>query len=398
MKYTIEGFSQKKLIEFDFDMSDALILRWFIDFSASGRMKKIVCEKSVYYLVRYQGILTDLPLLKITSIKGLSKRFDKYVSKGLIAKTYRRIGNGTDTYFCCTPLITSLQYDEEIKQSTVVSIKEIRQEPQLPSDDNCNQSMGTTVPIKEIRQEPQLPSDGNYNICQTGTTVLVALNTNSSTSTKETTTTLLSTEHRQHQLIFLQVEIKKYFNPALFSSSFWNELHTFLYSLHKSTISPDIITEYIQFVYDRTISKKPNSTVNYFYSIICKDFMIQLFFQYLHDKNAKRKGVHFSQNKQTEYECPVCGIKHDTYINCPECGLPEGNRTDAKYIILQKKVYALDSESKIKLEKELTTLLSQTNGEFSFASIKELNKKSIPIYAAYGINIADDECLENNTD
>ena len=42
MKYTIEGFAQDKLIELELDVSDALILRWFIDFAGTGNMKRLI--------------------------------------------------------------------------------------------------------------------------------------------------------------------------------------------------------------------------------------------------------------------------------------------------------------------------------------------------------------------
>lgn len=86
MKYTIEGFSQEKLVQLSLDTADALILRWFVDFSGSGNMKRIFFNNTIYYLVLYKGILEDLPILGITSTKAIGNRFDKYVQKGLLKK------------------------------------------------------------------------------------------------------------------------------------------------------------------------------------------------------------------------------------------------------------------------------------------------------------------------
>lgn len=33
MKYTLEGLDQEKLLEYELDITDALFIRWFIDFS-----------------------------------------------------------------------------------------------------------------------------------------------------------------------------------------------------------------------------------------------------------------------------------------------------------------------------------------------------------------------------
>ena len=38
MKYSIEGFSQKRLIENNLGLKDSYILRWLVDFSKSGKM------------------------------------------------------------------------------------------------------------------------------------------------------------------------------------------------------------------------------------------------------------------------------------------------------------------------------------------------------------------------
>ena len=49
MKYTIEGFAQDKLLELQLDVSDALILRWFIDFAGTGNMKRLIHDHQIYY-------------------------------------------------------------------------------------------------------------------------------------------------------------------------------------------------------------------------------------------------------------------------------------------------------------------------------------------------------------
>ena len=63
MKYTIHGFSQKMAIEMGLKIDDLLLLRWFVDFMGTNRMKKFFVEDECFYWVRYDSILEDLPIL-----------------------------------------------------------------------------------------------------------------------------------------------------------------------------------------------------------------------------------------------------------------------------------------------------------------------------------------------
>lgn len=65
MKYTIEGFDQMTAIELGLDVVDLAILRWFVDFSQTGKMVKMTCSGAEYCWVNYKGILEDMPILNI---------------------------------------------------------------------------------------------------------------------------------------------------------------------------------------------------------------------------------------------------------------------------------------------------------------------------------------------
>lgn len=84
MKYTIEGFSQKLLIDYGLDISDALILRWFVDFQP--KMAKINDNGKDYLWVKYQAVIEDLPALGINNKQVIARRFDKFVKSGIMEK------------------------------------------------------------------------------------------------------------------------------------------------------------------------------------------------------------------------------------------------------------------------------------------------------------------------
>ena len=132
MKYTIEGFDQKQLISYSLDACDALILRWFIDFSVSGKMKKTIRGRKIFYLVRYQSIIDDLPILGIENPRNIGRRFDKFVSCGLLEKEIIREGTGTQTIFCPTDKVNALSY----KENNVLKVSEstIRENTTVPEN------------------------------------------------------------------------------------------------------------------------------------------------------------------------------------------------------------------------------------------------------------------------
>ena len=76
MKFTILGFSQPAAYDLGLDVNDLAILRWFIDFKESGYMNKKVIDGKEFYLVIYDYVLEDLPILymkKMLFIEGLKK-------------------------------------------------------------------------------------------------------------------------------------------------------------------------------------------------------------------------------------------------------------------------------------------------------------------------------------
>ena len=72
MKYTIEGFDQQQLVNWNLDTNDALILRWLVDFFD---------ENESFY--DYDKIVNDLPILNINK-QSIQKRIKRYISAELL--------------------------------------------------------------------------------------------------------------------------------------------------------------------------------------------------------------------------------------------------------------------------------------------------------------------------
>ena len=90
MKYTIEGFSQHKLVEFGLDSIDALILRWYVDFLP--KMSSTIHDGVEYRWVKYQAVIDDLPILGINNKNNIARRFDKFVNCSIMNKFVNKKG------------------------------------------------------------------------------------------------------------------------------------------------------------------------------------------------------------------------------------------------------------------------------------------------------------------
>ena len=68
MQYSFLGFSVSKMMELNLDMKDMAILRYFVDFRETGKMKTEIIKGRSYYWVNYNSMVDEMPFL------GLGKR------------------------------------------------------------------------------------------------------------------------------------------------------------------------------------------------------------------------------------------------------------------------------------------------------------------------------------
>ncbi len=74
MKWSIEGFQQIPMVAAGMDAADAVILRWLVDIIGTGKIVYREIDGKVYYWIRYEALLGDLPILRITDLSALRKR------------------------------------------------------------------------------------------------------------------------------------------------------------------------------------------------------------------------------------------------------------------------------------------------------------------------------------
>lgn len=347
MKYTIEGFAQDQLIELELDVLDALILRWFIDFAGTGNMKRLIHDHQIYYYVKYSGIISDLPVLGISSTKGIGKRFDRYVDKKLLAKTVQRQGNGTLLFFAPTRKLLELQYN--FTMGTVVPFVEsppnlkdgyIQNELDFETDtgnktpekeekngekqqdtektDDSRTLKGTGVPISTtkgtpvaFRKEPQFPSERNSSS--------LALN-NSSTRNSSTTDSLTTeSENNSDSLDSAVAVLKKAFakkiSTEVFSADFWDKTSTFL---SDQNLTVETIPRYVNFLFEYAKKNNPRNLTHYLYKTAATDYMVAEFqaAEINHTASAEVQ----EQKQKKRHSCALC-LDIFEGSECPTCGL-----------------------------------------------------------------------------
>ena len=98
MKYSIHGFFQPRAVELGLTNDDLLVLRWFVDFAGTDKMKKIIEPDGIYYWVNYSTILNDLPVLGITKDRLRRKHFKKLCDCGILKHKHIKQG-GSFSYY-----------------------------------------------------------------------------------------------------------------------------------------------------------------------------------------------------------------------------------------------------------------------------------------------------------
>ena len=84
MKFTHLGFSQRVAIDIGLDDKDLAILRWFVDFKDSNKIKKKLFDGEIFYWVKYEAVIEEYPIFKFkkdTVYRRLKAMSDKNILK-----------------------------------------------------------------------------------------------------------------------------------------------------------------------------------------------------------------------------------------------------------------------------------------------------------------------------
>lgn len=385
MKYTIFGFNQIKLCEYGLDTNDAMILQWLIDFASTNKMKKTIENNEIYYLVRYEAVIKEFPVMGINSIKAITNRFEKYVKSGLLKRIVKRGGNGRGcmTCYALTPLLNEMKYDPAQNNDTIQIIDtetenndtdsnqtSYRKENNTDSNLNSYRENNST----DSNQTSYRETDRNLNSSRQeskfspiGTKLPVGLNNQSiNLSIKNSSSTK---QQKKEDLIKI---LNYYVDTHSFSDDFIPKL---LDKLDEFYILPGDYKTFVDYAYKACYekTKDKNKLMSYIYATFTDNYFISGFVE--------------NQKKQTELKvlynitCPVCGTEHNKYCDCPVCELK--NPKSQIEINFRKTIFSLPTQDKNNLKKELESLFINNDEPLEKRMNEYKNKREL-IYQKYG--------------
>lgn len=378
MKYSIFQFSQEKLLENGLDVIDALILSWFSDFFMTGMEKRIFKEESggkLYGWVKLSKVLEDIPCIGINSEKGIKRRFDGFVEKGIMSRQSIITQNGKKTYYRPTEI-----YDELVNTKTSSAEKSEKIEQKNPPIENQQEEKFTEN--QEIPQgyfdshaenkNPQRTkttdanlriaqksshgyfdshAQGNENILPHGYFDSHALN-NSSTKNSFITDAAFQTEIKDFS--------ENIFGKNAFDSTFSKKAAEFFAS---KNLSENEIQKYFEFVKTKTDSKNAQNPRGLAYRLIFQDDILQEFLDKQAEIENQEKAEHEKQQKLEEQKttCPCCGERFlaDFQNECPACHFLTKDFNDITKIEKQKQFIKLPKSVQEEYFRELLTFRSE---------------------------------------
>lgn len=111
MKFSFLGYSVEGMMEFNLDVKDIVILRYFDDFRNTGKMNYEEVQGEKYYWISYQNIERELPFLGLNR-RSIMKRMHNLRDVGVL-KHYTKKEGGTFSYYAVDKNYEKLVYSRK---------------------------------------------------------------------------------------------------------------------------------------------------------------------------------------------------------------------------------------------------------------------------------------------
>ena len=180
MKFTIEGFSQEKLVENDLDCRDAVFLRWFVDFQATDKMKRVDHDGDRFYWINHESLREELPILGYNTPEMIGRYLKKLGKKGALTAHYQRKGEerGTQVFYRIDPDLladltsstkrstaTQTTDDHSTKRSTATLDQMVESDSStrihLQKEGEAAHNVVPSAPAPEVKRDPSPPDKLN---------------------------------------------------------------------------------------------------------------------------------------------------------------------------------------------------------------------------------------------
>ncbi|MBM7022661.1 helix-turn-helix domain-containing protein [Treponema sp. Marseille-Q4523] len=219
---------------------------------------------------------------------------------------------------------------------------------------------------QETRPEEKV---GSRNLTGTGQEIRPAAGqeTRPNTTTDKTNNTSTSGCKTEAAEDIIISKIKKLFGSHYpFDSDFAGKI-ALLFGDFKIT-EQEVMSKYLDYVYERTHARKPVSITNMFYKLAQSSNIIQDFI------------ITSGQVVKAEayITCPVCGYdKANNYTTCPQCGFDMYLISDDKEVKLAKQIFNLPEKERNALQIELNDFFTTFQKSYgSLLSIKDMTVRT----------------------
>ena len=361
MKYSIFQYSQEKLLANSLDVIDALILSWFSDFFVGSMEKKIFKDEGskngkLYGWVKLSKVMEDLPCIGINSEKGIKRRFDGFVEKGIMERKSLITQNGKKTYYRPTELYESLINTKANQQTEKENPEDVSHAYETIHAENKNSHRTKTTDAdykstqKSSHDYQNIHAEGNENIHAHDHENIHALN-DSSISDDITTDAAI-----------IQSESDKIFGKNYFDSGFPQKAADFF--KHKNINIVDV-SLYLKYIHDKVLEKDTKNPRGLAYRLFYQDDIFQEFLenrqqQLLQEQEQKKREEKLEKRKIT---CPVCNNRFlpDYTTSCTCCNFSISDFKNINKINRQKKFNELSPEIQKKYDEEYLNFKSDLN-------------------------------------
>lgn len=142
MKHNVIGFSQQKAMEFGLDVKDLIILKHIMDFINSGKMVEREIDGEIYYWLKQDRLLEELPILNIGGSTVLRRRLKRLVKLNVL-KYYLMKKGGTYTLYGKGSELNNLLYKkaEDVKVGNNITKKSVKGDLKVGPKDNINKNI-----------------------------------------------------------------------------------------------------------------------------------------------------------------------------------------------------------------------------------------------------------------
>lgn len=396
MRFSVFAYSQEKLLEYGLDVTDALILDWFANFFIGKMEKRIFKDSSdnpkIFGWVKISKIMEDLPVIGITSEKGIRRRFDAFVEKGLMQRETVITQGGKRSYYRTTELYDTLlntkaaERQESKKTDSDKSIKiSQRNSTTFARKENPQGTKKTYAEPEKTSESPHRNSatfaERNGNTHAQGNSSSYALN-DSFTSDSPVTDSLKICKFKK-SAVALNNASEKIFGKSAFDENFPEKAAAFFIQNKMQTESAE---NYLEFIRKRVAEKKPANPRGLAYRLFFQNDILQEFRNCQAEISEKA-----AESEKYLSVCPVCGKeKVNIYSSCPECGFDMTTANDDEKLEIARKIWNLPPEKKklFKIDEEnfIRRKLSLGFARLEDKATREqLKTEMSEIYRKYGI-------------